>query len=192
MKQLLITIAALVLVGCGESQQSSTPAKKSSPPSTKSPHEEFYEAAERDNLEVLKQNINDGVNINATAGKDGETALHRAATRGKLEAAKLLIEKGADLNLGRARDGDTPLDLARKRGHKKIAELLRKHGGKTGELANREDEGINDDLIGVDEDGDGFDAYDEKLTGHSDNDPDDKPTQEEIDAVLAKLEAAGN
>ena len=192
MKYLITTIVALVLVGCGNSQQSSTPAKKSSPPSTKSPPEEFYEAAERDDLEVLTQNINDGVNINATAGKDGETALHRAATRGKLEAVKLLIEKGADLNLGRARDGDTPLDLARKRGHKKIAELLRKHGGKTGELANREDEGINDDLIGVDEDGDGFDAYDEKITGHSDNDPDDKPTQEEINAVLAELEAAGN
>ena len=134
MKSILVSIVAAVLVaGCGNSQQSSTPAKKNSPTSTKSPSEEFYEAAERDNLEVLQKNINDGVNINATAGKDGETALHRAATRGKLEAAKLLIEKGADLNLGRSRDGDTPLDLARKRGHKKIAELLRKHGGKTGE-----------------------------------------------------------
>ena len=61
------------------------------------------------------------------------------------------------------------------------------------ELANtEEEEGSDDDLIGVDEDGDGFDAYDEKITGHSDNDPDDKPTQEEIDAVLAELEAAGN
>ena len=131
MKQLLITIAAFVLVGCGESQESSTPAKQNSHTSTKSPSEEFYEAAERDNLEVLQKNINDGVNINATAGKDGETALHRAATRGKLEAAKLLIEKGADLNLGRSRDGDTPLDLARDRGHTKLADLLRKHGGKT-------------------------------------------------------------
>ena len=56
------------------------------------------------------------------------------------------------------------------------------------ELANREEEGIDDDLIGVDEDGDGFDAYDEKLTGHSDTDPDDKPTQEEVDAALAALE----
>jgi ankyrin repeat protein len=80
---------------------------------------------------VLKQNINDGVNINAAKGRDGETALHRAATRGKLEAAKLLIEKGADPNIGRTKDGDTPLDLASQRGHTKIADLLRKHGGKT-------------------------------------------------------------
>ena len=57
------------------------------------------------------------------------------------------------------------------------------------ELANtEEEEGSDDDLIGVDVDGDGFDAYDEKITGHSDNDPDDKPTQEEVDAALAELE----
>jgi hypothetical protein len=35
---------------------------------------------------------------------------------------------------------------------------------------------------------DGFDAYDEKLTGHSDRDPNDKPTQEEVDAALQALE----
>ena len=81
---------------------------------------------------MLKQNINDEVNIDAAKGRDGETALHRAATRGKLEAAKLLIEKGADPNIGRAKDGNTPLDLASQRGHSKIADLLRKHGGKTG------------------------------------------------------------
>ena len=52
----------------------------------------------------------------------------------------------------------------------------------------KDEEGSDDDLIGVDEDEDGFDAYDEKLTGHSDNDPDDKPTQEEVDAALAELE----
>ena len=46
----------------------------------------------------------------------------------------------------------------------------------------------DEDLIGVDEDNDGFDAYDEKLTGHSDRDPNDKPTQEEVDAALQALE----
>jgi len=124
MKNLLITvIAAVLLVGCGNSQETTT-AKQGSSKSTKTPSVEFYEAAESDNLEVLKQNINDGVNIDAAKGRDGETALHRAATRGKLEAAKLLIEKGADPNIGRAKDGDTPLDLASQRGHTKIADLL--------------------------------------------------------------------
>ena len=40
---------------------------------------------------------------------------------------------------------------------------------------------MEDDLIGVDGDGDGWDAYDEKITGHDDQDPDDMPTQEEVD-----------
>ena len=43
---------------------------------------------------------------------------------------------------------------------------------------------IADDLIGVDGDEDGMDAYDEVITGHSDEDPDDTPTPEEVDAML--------
>ena len=44
------------------------------------------------------------------------------------------------------------------------------------------------ELIGIDEDGDGFDAFDEELTGHSDNDPNDQPTQEEVDAAIQEYE----
>ena len=54
------------------------------------------------------------------------------------------------------------------------------------EFAESEEEAhsIADDLIGIDEDEDGMDAYDESITGHSDNDPDDTPTPEEVDAML--------
>ena len=45
------------------------------------------------------------------------------------------------------------------------------------------------ELTDVDEDGDGFDAWDEKITGHSDNDAEDKPTQAEVDAAQAELDA---
>ena len=55
MKLLLTTIAAVLLVGCGNSQESSTLAKQSSPTATKSPPKEFYEAAENGNLEELKK-----------------------------------------------------------------------------------------------------------------------------------------
>ena len=44
------------------------------------------------------------------------------------------------------------------------------------------------ELIGVDEDGDGFDAYDEKITGHSDNDAEDKPTEKEVDAAHEEID----
>jgi len=42
--------------------------------------------------------------------------------------------------------------------------------------------------IGVDSDGDGFDDYDEKITGHDPEDPEDTPTQEEVDAAASQLE----
>ncbi|MDD9867522.1 MAG: hypothetical protein OXS32_14350, partial [Verrucomicrobiales bacterium] len=42
--------------------------------------------------------------------------------------------------------------------------------------------------LGVDLDGDGFDEHDELLTGHSDDDPDDTPTQDEVDEALAARE----
>ena len=45
------------------------------------------------------------------------------------------------------------------------------------------------ELAGVDEDEDGFDAWDEKITGHSDTNPDDFPTQEEVDEAQAKIDA---
>ena len=46
------------------------------------------------------------------------------------------------------------------------------------------------DPTGFDEDGDGdgLGAYDEKLTGRSDQDPNDKPTQEEVVTALQALE----
>jgi len=47
------------------------------------------------------------------------------------------------------------------------------------------------DFIGVDEDGDGWDAYDEAITGHSDTDPDDAPAQAEVDEAM-KLEGVDN
>lgn len=45
--------------------------------------------------------------------------------------------------------------------------------------------------IGVDEDGDGRDAYDELLTGHSDTNPDNVPSRSEVDEKV-KLKGVGN
>ena len=55
----------------------------------------------------------------------------------------------------------------------------------------RQDSFDINELIGVDEDGDGFDAYDELITDHVDSDPDDKPTQAEVDAAYEKYEELG-
>jgi predicted outer membrane protein len=121
MKHLLLTtIAAVVLVGCGESQPPE-------PPTAKAPAISIHEAAANGNIEAVKQHIAAGTDVNVK-NEFGWTPLHYAALKGQKEIAELLIAKGADVNavgdLGR-----TPLDLA----YAETADLLRKHGGKTGE-----------------------------------------------------------
>ena len=142
MKYLITTIAALVLVGCGESQQSApapeskpvepvAEAAQSEPPTGKAPDISIQDAAMQGNLEAVKQHIVAGTDVNAK--EDGEmTALHNAAYHGHKEIAELLIAEGADVN-AKNDGGDTPLDWAEAGDKTEPPNLLRKHGGKTGE-----------------------------------------------------------
>ena len=127
MKQLLITIAALVLVGCGESQQSATAPE---PQTATAPDISIHEAALDGNIEAVKQHLASGADVNTT-NYVGETPLHHAAIGGHKEIAELLIAGGADVNA--KSDFGTPLDRVAIRHNIEIAALLRKHGGKTGE-----------------------------------------------------------
>jgi len=145
MKHLLITtIAAVVLVGCGESQQSA-PAPESKPvepvveaaqPETttaKAPDISIREAVKTGNIEAVKQHLDAGADVNAK-GKYGRTPLHYAATRGLKKIIELLIARGADVNtkieVGDYK-GQTPLDGAIQWDRTETAALLRKHGAKT-------------------------------------------------------------
>jgi len=65
MKLLLTTIAAVLLVGCGES--------------TDIP---FWKAAGDGNIEAVKQQLAAGADVNAQNGPVGRTPLHEAALRG--------------------------------------------------------------------------------------------------------------
>ncbi len=147
MKQLLVTIAALVLVGCGPQP----------------PDISIHQSATEGNIEVVKQHLAAGVDVNAKNKIYESTPLHGAAVNGHKEIAELLIAKGADVNakndLGdtplhmaafdqkevaemliaegadvnaRKDGGKTPLDEAINNGQIVIIALLRKHGGKTG------------------------------------------------------------
>ena len=76
MKILLTTIAALLLVGCGESQQStalteSKPAEpvaeasQPEPPTAKAPDISIHKAATFGNIEAVKQHLAAGTDVNA-------------------------------------------------------------------------------------------------------------------------------
>ena len=160
MKHLLLTtIAAVVLVGCGESQQSAPPAeakpvepvaeaaKPTTPPKAVTANKGADPARgikpEPPTTKAPDINIHkaafDG-NIEAVkqhiaagtdvnAKDDGVTPLHSAATYGRKEIAELLIANGADVNAKRD-DGWTPLHYAALFGEKEIAELLIAKGAK--------------------------------------------------------------
>ena len=144
MKHLLITtIAAVLLVGCGESQQSApspeskpvepvAKAAKPEPPTVEAPDISISEAALNENIEAVKQHIAAGTDVNAR-DNGGSTPLHQAAINGHKEIAELLIANGADVNAKTKSTGKTPLDYAVMGKKTDIADLLRKHGGKTGE-----------------------------------------------------------
>jgi len=84
MKHLLLTtIAALLVVGCGP------------------PARNIWQAAYEGNIEVVKQHLAAGTDVNAK-NDGGYTPLHYAAFNGHKEIAELLIAKGADVN---AKDG---------------------------------------------------------------------------------------
>ena len=106
MKHLLLTtIAAVVLVGCGESS--------------------IHDAAWNGNIEAVKQHLTTGTDVNAK-NDGGFTPLHYAASRRDKEIAELLIAKDADVN-AKMEDGDTPLDWAIEINRTETPDLLRKH-----------------------------------------------------------------
>jgi ankyrin repeat protein len=112
MKHLLLTtIAAVVLVGCGESQ-----------PTAKAPDISIHEAAMKGNIEAVKQHLAAGTDVNV---KDniGLTPLHMAAGDGRKEVAELLIAKGAEVNV-KNKYSKTPLDWAIDFKHTELADLI--------------------------------------------------------------------
>ena len=137
MKHLLITtIAALVLVGCGESQQSAPPVEVESaepvaeaaqpkPPTAKAPDISIHEAAMDGDIEAVKQHLAAGTDVNAK-DEDGYTLLTVAVAYGSKEIVELLIFNGVDVNASDPQVREKSIETH------EVADILRKHGGKTG------------------------------------------------------------
>ena len=164
MQLLITTIAAVVLVGCGESQQSA-PAPEVKPvepvAGAKAPDISILDAVRKGNIEAVKQHLAAGADVEFDIY--GLSVLDLAAGEGHKEIAELLIAEGADVNTKPGDEETTPLHLAAMNGHTEVAELLiakgadvnakcvdgktplyyakgetvdllRKYGGKTGEV----------------------------------------------------------
>ena len=96
---------------------------------------EITEAIEKGDIEVVKQHLAAGADVNANWNRlepNGYTLLHLAVHWGNGEIVELLIAKNAHVN-AKDKDGRTPLDVAIQYKRTEVADLLRNHGGKTDE-----------------------------------------------------------
>ena len=144
MKHLLLTtIAAVVLVGCGEAQQSTpqvepvepvaeVPVQPSPPPAEAKPVAETTKPTTPPKAVTANKGADParGIKPEPPTAKAPDISIHEAAMQRNLEAVKQHIAAGADVN---AKDvnGYTPLDWAIFNKDTETADLLRKHGGKT-------------------------------------------------------------
>ena len=129
MKHILITtIAAAVLVGCGETQQSSPPEAQPAEPASEAPVQLSSPPPETKPVEPVEP-----VAKAAQPAQDAEAAKQEAnralmaATRdGNIEAIKQQLAAGADVN-AIDDEGLTPMDRF---ADEETADLLYKHGAK--------------------------------------------------------------
>ena len=99
MKQLLTTIAALVLLGCGESQSPE-------PPTAKAPDISIHDAADNRNTEAVKKHLATGTDMNANSDNFDSIPLQNAVSGGHAEIADLLRKHGGKTKKEREATGN--------------------------------------------------------------------------------------
>jgi len=129
MKHILITtIATAVLVGCGETQQSSPPEAQPAEPASEAPVQLSSpppEAKPVEPVEPVAKAAQPAQDAEA-AKQEANRALMAAARDGNIEAIKQQLAAGADVN-AIDDEGLTPMDRFR---DEETAALLYKHGAK--------------------------------------------------------------
>ena len=150
---LLTTIAVALLAGCKSPlSQKLIEVKPAEPvveakPAKAKEDSELLDAAKNGNIEVVKQRLAAGADVQSRCTECEGTALSHAASGGHIEIAELLIAAGADVN-AKNDFGFTPLDNAEVYAglqprhatfDKLITDFIRKHGGKSGESLKAEE-----------------------------------------------------
>jgi len=87
------------------------------------PAVDLWTAAATGNIQVVRQHLAAGTDLNAMDPALGNTPLNWSGIFGQTDVARMLIEGGADVN-GKSREGDTPLHASAFYGCTEIVKLL--------------------------------------------------------------------
>jgi uncharacterized protein len=105
-----VLLATLLLSACSN-KENTTQDAGSSKSDIQAPELDIHTAVINDNMEVVKQHIAAGSDLNVRDPFGGSSPLISAAVFGKTEMAKVLIDAGVDLNFQNS-DGSTALHTA--------------------------------------------------------------------------------
>lgn len=118
----IISIMAMSFTSCSQKSETKNTTTISKKEMTK-PSIDIHSAVLTGNLEVIKQHIKVGTDINEKEAMSGSTPLMTAVTFNKPEIAKVLINAHADLSV-KNNDGGTALHTAAFFGRIEIVQLL--------------------------------------------------------------------
>jgi hypothetical protein len=143
--QLIAIVAAVLLVGCGESQQSAPPEAQPAEPASEAPVQLSSPPPEAKPVEPVEP-VAKAAKPEPPTVEAPDVSISEAALNENIEAVKQHIAAGTDVN-ARDNGGSTPLHQAAINGHKEIAELLIANGA---DVNAKTDAGVTplDDAIG--------------------------------------------
>ena len=121
-KEVIITIATMVLVGCAPKKLQKTkaiPIQQAEPLTAKALVISIHDSVREGNVLMFKKHIDAKTDLNLR-DEEANTPLHNAALLGHVEIVNLLISNGAKINIKNG-VGMTPLHEA---SNKEIAEIL--------------------------------------------------------------------